>query len=82
MNKSEVIKELKKIFSEVFFDSDYVFSRNLNADDIDEWDSLTHINLIVAIEKKFDISFTLEELESQYNVGDTIDMILVKYNLN
>tara|TARA_B100001059_G_C17556053_1_gene437687 strand:- start:299 stop:547 length:249 start_codon:yes stop_codon:yes gene_type:complete len=82
MNKSEIIKELKKIFSEVFFDSEYVFSRDLNADDIDEWDSLTHINLIVAIEKKFDISFTLEELDSQHNVGDTIDMILVKYNLN
>lgn len=82
MNKSEIIKELKKIFSEVFFDSEYVFSRDLNADDIDEWDSLTHINLIVAIEKKFDISFTLEELESQHNVGDTIDMIQVKYKLN
>ena len=55
-----------------------MFSRDLTASDIDEWDSLTHINLIVAIEKEFGISFTLEELEQQNNVGDTIDMIINK----
>ncbi len=78
MSENEVTKRLNKIFNKIFIDSEFVFSRDLTASDIDEWDSLTHINLIVAIEKEFGISFTLEELEQQNNVGDTIDMIINK----
>ena len=78
MSENEVTKRLNKIFNDIFIDSEFVFSRDLTANDIDEWDSLTHINLIVAIEKEFDISFTLDELEQQNNVGDTIDMITNK----
>ena len=78
MSENEVTKRLNKILNEIFIDSEFVFSRDLTASDIDEWDSLTHINLIVAIEKEFGISFTLEELEQQNNVGDTIDMIINK----
>ena len=78
MSENEVTKRLNKIFNDIFIDSEFVFSRDLTANDIDEWDSLTHINLIVAIEKEFDISFTLDELEQQNNVGDTIDMIINK----
>ena len=78
MSENEVTKRLNKLFNDIFIDSEFVFSRDLTASDIDEWDSLTHINLIVAIEKEFDISFTLDELEQQNNVGDTIDMIINK----
>ena len=78
MSENEVTKRLNKIFNDIFIDSEFVFSRDLTANDIDEWDSLTHINLIVAIEKEFDISFTLDELEQQNNVGDTIDIIINK----
>tara|TARA_B100001989_G_scaffold247563_1_gene219934 strand:+ start:80 stop:316 length:237 start_codon:yes stop_codon:yes gene_type:complete len=78
MSENEVTKRLNKIFNDIFIDSEFVFSRDLTASDIDEWDSLTHINLIVAIEKEFDISFTLDELEQQNNVGDTIDIIINK----
>ena len=78
MSEDEVTKKLNKIFNDIFIDSEFVFSKDLSASDIDEWDSLTHINLIVAIEKEFSISFTLEELEKQNSVGDTIDMIINK----
>lgn len=78
MTENEVTEKLSKIFDEIFIDSEFSFSRDLNANDIDEWDSLTHINLIVAIEKEFGISFTLDELEAQNSVGDTIDMIINK----
>jgi acyl carrier protein len=78
MNEAEVTKELKKIFKSIFSDNNFIFSRKLSANDIDQWDSLRHVNLIVAIEKKFKISFTLEELEKQESVGDTIDLILKK----
>lgn len=78
MSEDDVTKILSNIFNEIFIDSEFSFNRNLSANDIDEWDSLTHINLIVAIEKEFDISFTLDELDQLNNVGDTIDMILKK----
>ena len=78
MNEDDVIKKLKKIFKNIFSKSDFNFSRELSAHDVEEWDSLTHVNLIVAIEKEFKISFSLDELENQNNVGDTIDSILKK----
>lgn len=78
MNEDKVIKKLKPIFKRIFSKNDYVFDRKLSADDVEEWDSLSHMNLIVAIEKEFKISFTLDELEKQNNVGDTIDLILKK----
>ena len=52
MSEDEVIKKLKIIFKSIFSKSDFTFSRNLGAKDIDEWDSLTHVNLIMAIEKE------------------------------
>lgn len=79
MNEEDVIKKLKPIFKRIFSKNDFTLSRKLSADDVEEWDSLTHMNLIVAIEKEFKISFTLDELERQSNVGDTIDLILKKY---
>ena len=78
MSEDEVIKNLKKIFKSIFSKSDFTFTRDLGAKDIEEWDSLTHVNLIMAIEKEFKISFTLEELDQQNDVGDTIDSILKK----
>ena len=78
MNEDEVIKKLKAIFNRIFSKSDFTFSRKLSAKDIEEWDSLTHMNLIVTIEKEFKVSFTLNELEQQNDVGDTIDSILKK----
>lgn len=78
MTEAKVEKELKLIFDSVFSEQNFTFNRKLSAKDVEEWDSLTHLNLIVAIEKKFKISFTLDELEKQNNVGDTIDLILKK----
>ena len=78
MNEEKVIKKLKPIFKRIFSKNDFTFSRKLSADNVEEWDSLSHMNLIVAIEKEFKISFTLEELELQNDVGDTIDLILKK----
>ena len=78
MNEDQIIQKLKVIFGNIFSENNFILSRDLSADDVDEWDSLTHINIIVAIEKEFEISFTLDELEEQNCVGDTIDMILKK----
>ena len=79
MTEDQVLNKLKQIFKEVFTNVKIDVTRELSAADVDEWDSLAHINIIIAIEKEFKISFLLEELDNQKKVGDTIDQILKKY---
>jgi acyl carrier protein len=70
-----VTEELQEIFREVFFDDELVLSNEMTADDIEEWDSLTHLQLIAEIEKKYHIKFTTAEIKGAANVGDFIGII-------
>ena len=78
MEKSEMLKKLEKIFIEEMDNEDIVLSEKTAADDIEEWDSLSHIMLIVAIEKEFKFRFTSQEIQSWNNVGNIIDCIKAK----
>lgn len=60
---------------DVFDDDDLVITPETTADDVEEWDSLSHIRLIVAVERAFGIKFANAEIESLENVGDLIDAI-------
>ncbi|MBE5894852.1 MAG: acyl carrier protein [Lachnospiraceae bacterium] len=71
----EVKKELQEIFRDIFDDEDLVITEETTAEDIEDWDSLTHIQLIVAIEKKFQIKFSATEIKSSENVGEFVKMI-------
>jgi acyl carrier protein len=71
----EITKKLEDIFQDVFDDEKLMISKETTADDIDDWDSLEHINLIVNIEKDFNIKLTLGELQDLQNVGDMVDLI-------
>ncbi len=66
---------LEPIFREVFDDQDIVLNRGMTSDDVDNWDSLTHMNLVVAIELRFKIKFALGELKALRNVGEMLDLI-------
>jgi acyl carrier protein len=66
---------LNDIFRQVFDDPSIVLKRETTADDIDEWDSLSHINLVIAVETKFNIRFALGELQALKNVGEMADLI-------
>jgi len=66
---------LNDIFKQVFDDDSIVITRDSTANDIEEWDSLTHMNLVVAVEAKFKIRFALGELQTLRNVGDMLDLI-------
>jgi acyl carrier protein len=75
MEQTEILKELNKIFIEVFEDESIVLADNTTTSDIDAWDSLNHIQMITAVEKKFKIRFKLNELLNFKNVGDLSNSI-------
>ncbi len=69
------METLNEIFRQVFDDPSIVVNRATTADDIDEWDSLSHINLVIAVESKFRIKFALGELQTLKNVGEMADLV-------
>jgi acyl carrier protein len=71
----DIIKKLRIIFQDVFDDESLTINNDTTAEDIDDWDSLEHINLIVAIEKDFKFKVTLGELQDLQNVGDMVGLI-------
>ena len=71
----KLLDVISKIFIDVFDDDSLIINRNTNADVIDDWDSLANINLVVAMEKEFNIKFNINEIEGLEDVGDMIDLI-------
>ena len=74
----ELRDRLNEIFREVFDDEDIEISPEMTANDVDGWDSLSHVNLILAIESRFDIRFSQKELLTFRNVGDLMKSISSK----
>ena len=78
MNKNEILAKVQEIFQDVLDNEDIVISFETTSDDVDEWDSLSHIQLIVAIEKAFKVKFTSTEIMSWADVGAMCECILNK----
>ncbi|SFG35489.1 acyl carrier protein [Lachnospiraceae bacterium C7] len=70
-----IINELQAIFREIFDNGDMVITRETTADDVEAWDSLTHLQLIMEIEQAFKIKFKTSQLKNMPNVGAMIDAI-------
>jgi acyl carrier protein len=81
MDLDQILKEVNDIFINVLDEGDTVLTRDTTADDIEEWDSLTHIQLVVAIEKHFQVKFTSSEIQHFKNVGEMCDSIFGKLKL-
>ena len=73
-----VLETLTGVFRNVFDDESIEIARETTANDVDGWDSLSHVNLILAVEAKFKIRFAQRELLTFRNVGDLIDAITAK----
>jgi acyl carrier protein len=78
MERSEILKQINGIFHDTLDDDTLVIEETTQASDVDEWDSLTHIQLVVAVEKNFKIRFTSKEIQSWNNVGEMMDCIQEK----
>ena len=78
MEREELLKQLKVIFSDILDYPDLELTEKTQATDVDGWDSLNHIQLVVAIEKHFKFRFTSREIQSWDNVGEMMDCILEK----
>jgi len=78
MQEREIVEKLEASFRKVFNMNTLEIKREMTANDIDKWDSLTHMLLISEIEDTFEIRFKLKELNRMKNVGDMIDLISEK----
>ncbi len=71
LSEQDVMPRLTRVFRNVFGDKRLI----ITADDVDDWDSLEHINLIAAVENEFAMKFKMKEVSSMKNVGEMIDII-------
>lgn len=78
MSREEVFTKLNEVFCDVFDDDGITVTDATTADDIEEWDSLEHINLLAAVEQEFGIKFDLGQVVSMKNVGEMADIIIAK----
>ena len=77
-NEQEILSKLENIFREVFVDNKLQISNATNADDIESWDSLTHMQLINEVEEHFKVTFTLDEVMQLNDVGNLVQLIKSK----
>jgi len=82
MEKKEILEQLNKIFIDILDNESININDNTTAEDIEEWDSLNHIQLVVAIEKHFNIRFGSREIQSWNNIGDLILSVYEKQSNN
>jgi len=75
MDSLEILKEFTEIFKDILDNDKLLLTMDTVAKDIEEWDSLTHIQLIVAIEKHFKIRFLSSEIRRWKNVGEMVDSV-------
>lgn len=78
MEKQDILLKVQDIFCDVLDNENIKLNEDTTANDVEDWDSLTHIQLIVAIEKTLKIKFTSKEILSWKNVGEMIDCISKK----
>lgn len=77
MERNVVLEKLQEIFRDIMDNNEIVLNDSTTSNDIDEWDSLSHIQLIIAIEKEFGLKFTSKQILSWKNIGEFVDNIIL-----
>ena len=78
MDRKELLTKINEVFIDVLDDDQLQIAESTSAEDVDEWDSLNHIHLVVAIEKALKLRFTASEIQSWTNVGEMMNDIIKK----
>lgn len=78
MQETAVYEKLTTVFREVFDETDLVLKPEMTADDVDGWDSLSHIRLVLAVSKAFGVKFSASEVGGLKNVGEFAALIQAK----
>ena len=78
MTRSDIASKVVEIMEDVFDEDDIAYDDAMTAADLEEWDSLSNIRFVVAIEKEFDIRFSNSEIADLENVGQMVDLIASK----
>ncbi len=76
----KITERLNAVFRDVFDDDSICVNANTTADDIEDWDSLEHINLIAAVEEEFGMRFKMKEVSGMKNVGEMMSIIAERGN--
>lgn len=75
MDEAQIYVRLTEVFEDVFDEDSIVVTPELSAKDVDGWDSMTHIRLMLTVEKAFKIKFSTSEIGKLENVGDLVKLI-------
>jgi acyl carrier protein len=75
MDNNEIVTRLTPIFRDVFSDDALVVSDSMSAADVPTWDSLSNINMIIAVEKAFGVKFSIKDVRNLKNVGELLELI-------
>ncbi|MBP3280072.1 MAG: acyl carrier protein [Butyrivibrio sp.] len=78
MTREEVFEKLNEVFRDVFEDDEITVGEDTTSADIEDWDSLEHINLVNAVEQEFGIKFNMGQIVSMKNVGEMVTIIMSK----
>lgn len=76
MTRDEVFERLNKVFQDVFDDDSIEVTETTTSDDIDDWDSFEHINLVCAVEDEFSFKIPMGKVITMKNVGEMVDIIM------
>jgi acyl carrier protein len=71
----DLLEQAQDIFRDVFDQPALVITRESNSSTVEDWDSLAHVNLVTAIERRYKVKFALGELQDLKNVGDLLDLL-------
>ena len=75
MTHEAILENLNEIFQDIFDDDSLVITETTTANDVEDWDSIEHINLIDAVEKEFGMKFNMQEVSGMKNVGEMVQII-------
>ena len=75
MSEAEIMAGVVSIFREVFDDDELVLTPEMTADDVEDWDSVSHIQILLAVEEHFDLHLRTGDVTGLKNVGDLVDLI-------